>query len=93
MARHFTTDLVDFRAPFVDGDLAHLRDEYRRSPAELTCPHCAPGAMEVLGFVEPEPDRRGFALPAEPRGAYVVLLRCLECRRGGSLIVDADEDR
>lgn len=94
MARHadFATDLVDFRAPFVGGDLAQLRTEYRRNPAELTCPHCSPGSMEVLGFVEPEPDRDGFAVPAEPRGVYVVLLRCLACRRGGSLVVDEAED-
>jgi hypothetical protein len=88
MARHFTTDLVDYRAPFVDADLAHLHAEYGRSPAELTCPHCRPGAMEIIGFVEPEPDGKGFAIPAEPLGTYVVLLRCVDCRRGGSLLVD-----
>ncbi|HET7233057.1 MAG TPA: hypothetical protein VFJ16_23815 [Longimicrobium sp.] len=91
MARHFATDLVDYRAPFADADLEHLRAEYARNPAELTCPHCRPGAMEIIGFVEPEPDSRGFATPAEPLGAYVILLRCVECGRGGSLRVDAEE--
>ena len=94
MARHpdFATDLVDFRAPFAGAEMVHLAEEYRRNPAELSCPHCGPGTMEVLGFVEPEPDRNGFAVPAEPRGAYVALLRCLACRRGGSLLLLADED-
>jgi hypothetical protein len=90
--RELATDLVDYRAPFAEVELGRLRAQYARNPAELSCPHCPPGSMEIVDFVEPEPDRDGFAIPAEPRGVYVVLLRCLACRRGGSIVVDADAE-
>lgn len=84
-------DLFELRAPFGDDEILGLRTEYQRDPTDLRCPHCHPGAMEVVDFVEPEPDRKGFAVLAEPRGLYVVLLRCMHCRRSGSMTV-ADEE-
>ena len=86
------TDLFEMRAPFADAELARIAEQYAASPVDLACPRCRPGRMEVADFLEPEPDRNGYAMPAEPKGVYVVLLRCRGCGREGMLTLTPHPD-
>lgn len=60
--------------------LAYLDD-----PSDVPCPHCGPGNIEVVCFLDAGAVEHGSAVPASPDGDYTVVLFCHQCGRAAAL--------
>lgn len=58
---------------------------YLEDPADVPCPRCGPGVMEVVCYLDAHSVERGAVEPTSPEGDYTVVLYCHECGRAAAL--------
>lgn len=63
---------------------------YLEDPADIPCPACGPGTIEVVAYLDAQGIADGVVRPADPDGAYTVVLYCHECRRAAALDLSTD---
>jgi hypothetical protein len=68
--------------------LAYLSD-----PSDVACPHCGPGTMEVVAYLEPDRLHTGGVAGCAPDSEYTVVLYCHNCHRGAALELSHAEER
>jgi hypothetical protein len=62
-----------------------LAASYLDNPAEIECPRCGEGGVEVLGYLDADQLAEGRYVFADPVEEYAVVLFCHECRQGAAL--------
>jgi hypothetical protein len=62
-----------------------LARAYLDDPSNVPCPHCGPGTIEVVCFLDARSMERGAAVPTSPDGNYTVILYCHSCGRAAAL--------
>ncbi len=65
---------------------------YLEDPSNVPCPHCGPGTIEVVAFLDAPSMERGTAVPTKPDGDYTVVLYCHSCGRAAALDLSRSED-
>lgn len=64
---------------------------YLEDPSNVPCPHCGPGTIEVVAFLDAPSMEHGTAVPTNPDGDYTVVLYCHRCGRAAALDLSRDE--
>lgn len=64
---------------------------YLDDPSDVPCPHCGPGTVEVVCYLDAPSIEVGDAVPTEPDGDYTVVLYCHNCSRAAALDLTRDE--
>lgn len=77
------------KGPFSDTDALYLMMAYRRNPADVPCPKCGPGEIEVLAFIEPSLDKDNYAQIRDPNGEYAAALYCHKCKRSIGILISS----
>lgn len=62
-----------------------LAASYLDNPAQVECPRCGDGHIEVLGYLDAEALADGRYVLANPEGDYAVVLFCHGCGQGAAL--------
>ena len=63
---------------------------YLADPSDVPCPHCGPGTIEVVCFLDAPSVETGNAVPTEPEDDYTVVLYCHSCGRAAALDLTRD---
>jgi hypothetical protein len=58
---------------------------YLNDPADVPCPTCGPGTMEVVAYLDVDGMQQGVVRASDPDGEYTVVLYCHECSRAAAL--------
>lgn len=67
-----------------------LAVDYLNDPSDVPCPHCGPGTMEVVAYLDVDGIQKGVVRAAEPDGDYTVVLYCHQCGRAAALDLSPD---
>lgn len=70
---------------FTTKDGLELALAYLEDPADVPCPRCGQGSVEVVCFLDAASVRLGTAVPTSPEGDYMVVLYCHGCGRAGAV--------
>jgi hypothetical protein len=63
---------------------------YLNDPADVPCPTCGPGTMEVVAYLDAAGIESGVVRASDPEGDYTVVLYCHECKRAAALDLSPD---
>ncbi|MFW6079837.1 MAG: hypothetical protein ACODAE_09455 [Gemmatimonadota bacterium] len=66
---------------------------YLEDPSDVPCPHCGPGTIEVVCFLDAPSVETGNAIPTDPEGDYTVVLYCHSCGRAAALDLTRDQQQ
>lgn len=58
---------------------------YLNDPADVPCPDCGPGTIEIVAYLDAQHMAEGTVIHANPEGEYTVVLYCHGCRRAAAL--------
>lgn len=63
---------------------------YLNNPADVPCPTCGPGTMEVVAYLDADGIADGVVRASAPEGDYTVVLYCHQCKRAAALDLSPD---
>lgn len=63
---------------------------YLADPADIPCPTCGPGTIEVVAYLDAGGIAEGVVRAASPEGDYTVVLYCHDCKRAAALDLGPD---
>lgn len=63
---------------------------YLSDPANVPCPTCGPGTIEVVAYLDADGIADGVVRASSPEGDYTVVLYCHECKRAAALDLSPD---
>lgn len=66
--------------------------EYLSDPSDVACPHCGPGTVEVVAYLDADGLRSGTVTDHAPDRDYTVVLYCHNCHRGAALELSRAEE-
>ncbi len=58
---------------------------YLSDPADVPCPTCGPGTIEVVAYLDAGGIEAGVVRSSSPEGDYTVVLYCHNCKRAAAL--------
>ncbi len=71
--------------PYTATEGLSLTLSYLEDPANVVCPRCGGGAVQVVCFADPEQLAAGHVVAVAPDENYAVLLYCNGCTRAAAL--------
>lgn len=77
-------------AEFNNAEGLSLALNYLSDPANVPCPTCGPGTIEVVAYLDADGIADGVVRASSPEGAYTVVLYCHECKRAAALDLSPD---
>lgn len=63
---------------------------YLSDPANVPCPTCGPGTIEVVAYLDAGGIANGVVRASSPEGNYTVVLYCHACKRAAALDLSPD---
>lgn len=63
---------------------------YLSDPADVPCPTCGPGTIEVVAYLDAGGIEEGVVRASSPEGDYTVVLYCHDCKRAAALDLSPD---
>lgn len=63
---------------------------YLSDPADVPCPTCGPGTIEVVAYLDADGIAEGVVRSSSPEGEYTVVLYCHDCKRAAALDLSPD---
>lgn len=63
---------------------------YLSDPANVPCPTCGPGTIEVVAYLDAGGIANGVVRASAPEGDYTVVLYCHDCKRAAALDLSPD---
>lgn len=79
------------RGEFSSAEGLALALNYLSDPADVPCPTCGPGTMEVVAYLDARSIQDGLVRAAAPDGEYTVVLYCHACKRAAALDLSPDQ--
>jgi hypothetical protein len=73
------------RSEYDNEDGLFLAVSYLENPSDVVCPHCGPGRIEVVAYLDATELKHGRRVMAAPEDDYAVVLFCRGCSRGAAL--------
>lgn len=83
-------DRQDGSSEFNSAEGLSLALNYLSDPADVPCPTCGPGTMEVVAYLDADGIEDGVVRASSPEGDYTVVLYCHECKRAAALDLSPD---
>ncbi len=80
----------DGSSEFSSAEGLALALNYLSDPADVPCPTCGPGTMEVVAYLDADGIEDGVVRASSPEGDYAVFLYCHECKRAAALDLSPD---
>lgn len=80
----------DGSSEFSSAEGLALALNYLSDPADVPCPSCGPGTMEVVAYLDADGIEDGVVRASSPEGDYTVVLYCHDCKRAAALDLSPD---
>lgn len=80
----------DGDSEFSNAEGLSLALNYLSDPADVPCPMCGPGTIEVVAYLDAGGISEGVVRAASPEGDYTVVLYCHDCKRAAALDLSPD---
>jgi hypothetical protein len=77
-------------AEYTSAEGLALALNYLSDPADVPCPTCGPGTIEVVAYLDAGGIEEGVVRAASPEGDYTVVLYCHDCKRAAALDLSPD---
>lgn len=75
---------------FSNAEGLSLALNYLTDPADVPCPTCGPGTIEVVAYLDADGISDGVVRASSPEGDYTVVLYCHDCKRAAALDLSPD---